>query len=188
MSDEQNILGGGGAPGRGDGAAALRGMSEGELLDLINGLKVIAARRCFGPLNCEDLVMQALTDVLRGRRKGSWNSSFTPFENLCLIIRSIAGNQWDREKRAVPLDPDSAQFARPSHGDDYEAGESRRRISSAFDAAIRGDDFLRDVVALALDAGWKPRRIAEGLRVDVSKVYKAKRRIRRRLESLLVTR
>src|ERR1044072_3974257 len=174
------------------GAAILRSLSEGDLIDLLDRIRLFAAKRYYGALNCDDLAMQALTEVLAGKR--SWNSSFTPFQNLCWIIRSIAANQLEKESRTISIDSDAKHFdvdlshiinpesAEHSPVNDYETDEARKKIGDLFYKATNKDNLLGRIVDFTLSVGrWKPKEIAAELNISEPKVYNARRRIRRRL-------
>jgi DNA-directed RNA polymerase specialized sigma24 family protein len=185
------------APRSGDcGAAILRSLPEDKLIDLLDRLRLFAAKRYYGALNCDDLAMQAITEVLVGKR--SWNPAFTTFQNLCWIIRSIAANQLEKERRAISIAYDADRIyvnsphiinpARAEHSpaNDYETDETRKKISHLLRKAINKDSLLGRIVDTALNTGrWKPKEIAAKLNISESEVHNARRRIRRRLEGLL---
>ena len=177
------------------GATVIRGLSEDKQQELLARLYLFTKRHYYGPLNHEDLVMQAVADVLAGIR--SWNQQFPPFENLCWVIKSIAGNQLRKECRTVPLDSLSPIAVGPSdttfglsdsslRPETYEIKEARNKLIRVFREITRDDETLRQVINLALDLGkWKPSQIAESLNIEKSEVYNSKRRIKRRLVALL---
>jgi DNA-directed RNA polymerase specialized sigma24 family protein len=176
---------------QGHGAVVLRNLEVNELIDLLNRLRLFAAKRYFGRLNVDDLAMQAITDTFTGNR--SWNADYPPFENLCWIVRSIASNQLQKESR-LSYDPDvetnSNQItslpAQSSPSEIYETDEIRRDLRALFRRAVGDDGFLRQVVTLFLEKEvWKPKEMAVALNVSETEVYEAKRRIRRRLGKLL---
>src|SRR5688500_17083642 len=80
----------------------LRNLSEQELLELLKRLQRLTKSCYYGPLAYEDLIEAAFEDVLAGRR--CWKPDRTPFENLWPIIRSIASNTLEHEKKSVPVD------------------------------------------------------------------------------------
>jgi DNA-directed RNA polymerase specialized sigma24 family protein len=184
-------------PQSGDcGAAILRNLLEDELIDLLDRLRLFAAKRYYGALDCDDLAMQAIAQVLAGER--GWNPTFTPLQNLCWIIRSIAANQLEKESRIRPITCDADRIdansphminpARAEHSpaNDYETYETRKRINNLLNKAISKDSLLVRIVDTALNTGkWKPKEIASELNINESKVHNARRRIRRRLERLL---
>ncbi len=182
MKDRQRFFRGGGS-GRDSGAAFIRGLTEDEQKALLDFLRYFAARRYFGRLNCDDLAMQALVDVLSGRR--GWNPEYTPVENLCLIVKSIASNQLVRGRRESPLDP-NVPSANLSPADRYEISEARLMLRLAFHRVASGDPHLGRILAVAFDMrAWKPAEIAAELQISVTAVYNAGRRIRRRLMRML---
>jgi DNA-directed RNA polymerase specialized sigma24 family protein len=175
------------------GAAVLSGLTDEELLDLLNRLMLFAANRYFGRLNVEELAMQAFTDTLAGRR--TWNTAYPVFNNLCLILRSIASNQLQKEKPFLPDEPDveavSSQSAPPlqsypSPQELLETSETQRDLSDLLHKAAGDDELSRDVVELSLQReDWKPKEMAAALDVPEKDIYNARLRLRRRLSRLL---
>lgn len=175
------------------GADILRRMEADELIDLLNRLRLFAAGRYYGGVSADDLVMQAVTDVLDGKR--TWNAEFSPFKNLCLVIRSIASNQLQKEKRLIPLDQDmeygsdrskQLSLAYLSPAELYEADENQRGLRKLLHRAVRDDGLLRRAVMLFIDVEvWKPKEMAADLSISEPEIYEVKRRIRRRLLKLL---
>jgi len=175
---------------RSDGAAVLRGLDDAALISLLNRLTLFAARRYDGRLNAEELAMQAVADVLAGVRR-SWDTDYPPFNNLCWIVRSIASNQLQKEKRLLPFEPDAeACAARPAPSQPpvselYETDETRRGLRDLLRRAA-DDDLSRRVVETALEEDrWKPKELAAALNVGEADIYEARRRIGRRLGKLL---
>lgn len=172
------------------GAAVLRSLKEEELIDLYDRLRVFASERYYGRLSADDLVMQAFADVLAHKRK--WNKDYPPFDNLCWIVRSIASNQLDKEKRLSPLTQDTESHpgltlssAQPSAAELYEADERQRGLRKLLRSAVSDDGLLRRLVALFMEwEVWKPKEMAAELDVREQEIYEAKRRIRRRLVRL----
>jgi DNA-directed RNA polymerase specialized sigma24 family protein len=175
------------------GAAVLQSLEAYELIDLLNRLRLFAAERYYGWLSADDLVMQAVTDVLDGKRR--WNAAYPPFDNLCWVIRSIAFNQLQKEKRLLPIgqnrESDSGQpkllpLTHPSAAELYEADENQRDLRKVLHQAVGDDGLLRRAVALFMNGeAWKPKEMAAELSVSEPEIYEAKRRIRRRLRKLL---
>ncbi|HEY0380464.1 MAG TPA: hypothetical protein VGC87_26360 [Pyrinomonadaceae bacterium] len=194
MNKALKKLSGGESPDRASGATILKSLSEDEWIDLLNRLKLFVAGHYYGPLDRDDLPMEAITEVLENRR--TWNPDFPPFQNLCWIIRSIAANQLEKERRIVPLYPhargaDSTPTsnpapAYPSPAEDFEASETHRRISDLLQQAAGGNNLFSRIISLALKKDrWKPKEIADELKVSEPEVYNARRRIRRKLRKLL---
>lgn len=179
-------------PGQTKGAAVLRGLTEEELLDLYERLRLFASERYFGRLNADDIIMQAFTDVFAHKRK--WNEDYPPLDNLCWIVRSIASNQLNKEKRLSPLEQEtesglglSLPSDQPSAAELYEADEQRRGVHRLLRSAVGDDSLLRRLVALFMEwEVWKPKEMASELNVREQEIYEAKRRIRRRLAKLLI--
>jgi len=172
------------------GAAVLRGLKEKELVVLYDKLRVFASERYYGRLSADDLVMQAFADVLAHKR--TWNENYPPFDNLCWIVRSIASNQLDKEKRLSPLELDTESgpgltlpSAQPSAAELYEADERQRGLIKLLLSAVGDDSLLRRLVALFMDwEVWRPQEMATELNVGEQEIYEAKRRIQRRLVRL----
>ena len=175
-----------------DGAEFLAGLSHDEWLDLLNRLRLFAARHNHGKLDVEDLVMKAITDVLTGRRN-SWNAAYTPLGNLCLIIKSIASNQIAKDARLEFWDLTEKHvlnaLSRLSHSspeDIYEKSEIQEQRGRLIHRAVRGDRVLGQIVEFAIERNsWKPNQIAAELNIRKSEVYSARRRFRRRLSLIL---
>jgi DNA-directed RNA polymerase specialized sigma24 family protein len=173
------------------GATVLRGLTEDELLELLNKLRLFAARRYYGQLNVDDLAMQGITDTLAGKR--SWDVNYTPLQNLCWIVRSIASNQLQKEGGLPVYDLSAADNSSPSllnthlsPAEIYEADETQRNLGERIRRAIGGDNLLGRMVAFVLEQQtWKPKELAAKLNISEPAVYNAKRRIQRRLGTLL---
>lgn len=175
------------------GGAVVRGLTPGELVELLNKLRLFAAEHYYGRLNVDDLAMQAINDVLEGRR--AWNADYPPFNNLCWIIKSIASNQLRKESRLIPYDPDMEVGSEqsvpllPVHAspaEAYEANETQRSLRALIRRVIDGDSLSRRLVELFLEwQTWKPKEMAVALNVSETEIYEAKRRMRRRIGKLL---
>jgi RNA polymerase sigma factor (sigma-70 family) len=175
---------------REEGGRVLRALPEDEMHDLYEKLRADTRRRYRRSPYKDDLVPEAILAVLENRR--TWNLNLSPFHNLRGIIRSIASNEWKREKRSVSLDSSASHFltdsnpafasvpAQVSPASQFEASERLRNFRKAM--AAEADRSARQIVETALDNnGWRPREIAAELKISVSEIYKAKRRILRRL-------
>jgi len=176
-----------------DGAAVLYGLDDKELLDLINRLRLLAARKYYGSLDIDDLVMRAVSDTFEGIR--TWNANCSPFRNLWFIVRSIASNQLKRDGRIPTCELDAevtsdqtrpSTSAYPSPTEIHKTAESQRDMNALIRRAIGNDGLLRKAVAVFFKRGvWKPKAMAVELGVSVQEIYEAKRRMRRRLRKLL---
>ncbi len=176
-----------------DGAAVLHGLGDEELVGLINRLRLLAARKYYGSLDVDELVTKALSDTLEGVR--SWDTNNSHFRNLWLIVRSIASNQLKKEERmptcALEAEDGSGRTApllpaHPSPAEIYIEEEARRTLRGMIDRAVGEDRLLRKAVEFFFEREvWKPKEMAPELRVSEREIYKAKRRMRRRLEKLL---
>jgi RNA polymerase sigma factor (sigma-70 family) len=195
MNATPEKLGSNAPQGRHSGAAVLQSLSEDDLIDLLDRIRLFAAKRYYGVLNYDDLAMQAITEVLESRR--SWNPAFPPFQNLCWIIRSIASNQLTKECRIVSINADAGRIdvdsalisnsahVQPSPANDYETNEARQKISAMLQHVISGDRLLSRIIDFALNSGrWRPKEIAAELNISEPEVHNARRRVRRRLERL----
>jgi RNA polymerase sigma factor (sigma-70 family) len=175
------------------GAAVLQGLTPSELIEILNKVRLFAARRYHGQLNADDLAMQAITDALAGKR--TWNANYSPFHNLCWIVRSIAFNQLQKEGRLLSHDPDAEAGSsravpllptHPSPAEIHETNETQRSLRELLRRAVDDDSLLLRVVALYFERQvWKPKEMAAALNVSEPEIYKAKRRIQRRLSKLL---
>jgi DNA-directed RNA polymerase specialized sigma24 family protein len=196
MKGAHKKLDGAESPSRKKGERVLRRLSESETDVLLEKLELFARRRYRPPLNSEDLVMEAVKAVLEHRR--TWNTDYSPFRNLCLIIISIASNESEKEKRTVSLDTSDgsppatsspaliATTDRQSPEGRLEAAERLRRHCDLLRRAVGSDGDSGRIVEVALDKdGWKPCEIAAALNMRVSDVHNAKRRMRRELARLL---
>jgi DNA-directed RNA polymerase specialized sigma24 family protein len=176
-----------------DGAAVLRGLTDEELLDLLNRLMLFARRRYFGRLNVEELAMQAVTDTLSGQR--TWNTAYPVFNNLCLILKSIAFNQLQKEKHFLPDEPEVEAIpsqsapslqSYPSPQEILETSETQSGLSGLLHKAAGDDELSRDVVELSLQReDWRPKEMAAVLDVPEKDIYNTRLRLRRRLGRLL---
>lgn len=189
MDAKHNTPGEREGPGRGSGAEVLREMSDDQLLELLNKLTAFAAhqaKRYPRRLDGYDLALRAITGVLENRRR-SWKPEFSPIANLCLIVKSIASNESKRkgEDQTTPAELEIPSVC-PSPAEDYESNEFQQKLRRAFGAVAARDGFLGSVLGAADDLGhWKPREIAAELNIKAADVYKAKRRIRKMLTTLL---
>lgn len=179
-----------------DGAVVLRSLTDEELLELLNKLMFYAAKRYFGRLSAKDLAMQAVADTLAGQR--TLNTAYTVFKNLCLILKSIASNQLEKEKRFLPILPDelgvdagSSQSSPllpsyPSPQEIYETSETQRDLGRQLHEAAGDDGLSRSVVEVSLEReAWKPKEMAATLNVKEKDIYNVRLRLRRRLRRRL---
>ena len=174
--------------GQSDGAAVLCGLGDDELAGLLDRLRYFAAKYYYGTLNVEDLAMQAIADVLAGKR--AWDAAYPPFENLCWIVRSIASNQLNKEKQLLSYDAEGEAGSRqiepstPPHespSEIYETDEARRGLRALIQRAVGDDNLLRRAVKFFFEREvWKPKEISVELGVSEREIYEAKRRLRRR--------
>src|SRR6266550_8228038 len=81
------------------GAEVLRGLSEEEFDALLKRVIRFASRKCQDNrrLSPHDVVYEAITQIFTCQR-ASWNTNYTPFENLCLIVKSVASNQLKKDR------------------------------------------------------------------------------------------
>jgi hypothetical protein len=163
------------------GAEVLKSIEGRELTLLINKLVIFASHSYFGPLRYEDLVMQALADVWLGKR--SLNLDYPLFKNLCLIVKSIAWNQLQKEKRYVSVEglPEpSSEGLTPVEL--YEQRVYVQSLRDLIDKVTDDDGRLNEIVEFVLDKGeWKTRMISQALNIELRLVRNAKKLMKRRL-------
>lgn len=174
------------------GALVLRKLSEQELIRLQEKLRFFAARKYFGRLDSDELVMEALRLVLDGRR--TWNKEYSPYGNLCWIIKNVAFNQLKQEKRrdevlkTCIVDPTIhwiSPVENPSLTNVPPENETVDRRWRLVRRAVRRDGLLRRMIESARKTQvWKSGVIAKDLGIDRAAVYKGKRRLQRRLTAI----
>jgi DNA-directed RNA polymerase specialized sigma24 family protein len=172
------------------GAEVLNSLSEDQLKELLDRLRLFAFRHYHGALDCENLAMEAVKQVLAANR--SWDPSSSPFTNLCWITKSLASNQLKKDERNISLEaaseillddsiaqaPVAVDEATPANI--FEAKEVARELSELIDRASSGDSILRRIIRSALKTdGWKPKEIAREFGIDTSQINNAKRRMQR---------
>ena len=176
------------------GRQVLQKLTEEQWLDLLDRLTLFINSYYFD-VDCKDSIQEAILAVIDGRR--SWDLNKTPFNNLCLIIRSITSNQLAKDRRFTCLDPDvenptcDTAAMRPlnlSHTELYERRESDENFMTRLHESLQGDDLSVRVTNHLLedDTRWKPQKIAEHLGEPVRAINNARKRLRRRLKALLV--
>jgi DNA-directed RNA polymerase specialized sigma24 family protein len=177
-------------PGGLVGAEVLRALTDKELDDLLKRAIKFACKRCQygGRLSPHDVVNEAFKQIFTGQR-ASWNTSYTPFENLCLIMRSVASNQIKKE-RIQQLPEASAESVLPKWSVserrtpyDICIGKEDLRMRWGLVYSVSADDSLlgRMVTTAKRLESWDFRQIAHDLGVARSVVYQGKRKIQRRL-------
>lgn len=146
-----------------------------------------ALRAYSGAPDPRDLVQQAITDVLDGRRR--LPPDVPVFTVLCGVMRSQVSNYVSRqqpvgpgadsdETRLAPLlmEVADASYTPTQKLDTDELRDGLYRI-------VGDDDLARGVIDLLLeDSTLKPADLADMLDVDVRAIYNTKRRLRRKLE------
>src|SRR5215218_2601393 len=151
-----------------DGAFVLRSLGDKELLGLINRLRLLAARKYYGTLDVDDLVTRAVIDTFVGVR--TWNTNYSPFRNLWLIVRSIAYNQLKKDGRMPTRELDAEVNsgraeallpAHPSPAEIHKTEESRRALRELIRRAVGEDSLMRRAVAFFFEREvWKPKEMA----------------------------
>jgi DNA-directed RNA polymerase specialized sigma24 family protein len=178
------------------GRELLLGLSDQDWKDLIDRLRLFANSRYYN-LDADDLVMEAIEAVMARRR--SWNSTKPAFYNFCSIIRSIASNQLEKEKRFTPLAFDTqnsstndAPLMLPpisSHAETHEQLETDESFRSQLEQALHGDSLSLQLADYLIDDPTaKPEKIADDLGEWRGKIYNARKRLLRKLIALMEVR
>jgi hypothetical protein len=141
-----------------------------------------------------DLVQQAVADVLDGRR--TWPPDVDAFGMLCGVMRSHVSNfaarqrpvgasgaaPQPREGRRLAALADAATAPAPTSAD---AAVLDAEFRDAVRALVADDDELvRLVECLFEDPTYGAAALADRLGTDVTGIYNARKRLRRRLEPL----
>ena len=172
------------------GAEVLRGLSVEEFDDLLKRAIKFASKKCQydGRVSPHDVVHEAFRQILTGQRT-SWNTSYTPFENVCLIVRSVASNQIKKD-RIQQLSEASIENVVPIWSvserctpyDIYLREENLKILWQLVYSVSADDSLLGRMVTSAKRLGcWDNRQIARELGIEKSVVYQGKRKIQRRL-------
>lgn len=134
-----------------------------------------------------DLVQQAITDLMDGRR--TLPEDVPLFTVLCGVMRSQVSNYVARQQpvgsdtehaaaRHTMLTPDMAGSLDTTDG--MATDDLRARLYQV----IGDDELLQQIIDLLLeDSALKPRDLAEMLDVPVRTIYNAKRRLKRKMKS-----
>lgn len=159
------------------------GPSAEELCDLYDRLRRFIKARYGDKFNDKDLAMETLLSVLSGHRH--CNPNFDLFQDLCWKVRSIASNQWKKQRREESLGCRSADHP-PKSGspaEAYEAGESITHLLEGLLEACAGEPTLCAILRFVFAEGeWNSKRIATELRLDRHSVYTAKKQIKTKLK------
>jgi len=145
-----------------------------------------ALRSYSGAPDPHDLVQQAVTDLLDGRRR--LPPDVPVFTVLCGVMRSQASNFVSRQQPVGPgADPDETRIA-PLLMEVADAGFAPTHqlaldeLRDELYAIVGNDTLARRVIDLLLeDSTLKPSDLAEMLNVPVRDIYNTKRRLRRKL-------
>lgn len=174
-----------------EGGLVLGGLTDQDWKDLIDRLKLFVNSYYFN-VDAEDLIMEAIEAVLSGRRH--WNQTKPAFHNFCSIIRSVASNRFEKEKRFTPLVLDTetptTHDARlvlpsaPSHAETYEQRENDENFRAQLERSLQGDTLsLRLADYLIDNPTAKPEMVAEDLGEGKRKIYNARKRLLRKLKA-----
>jgi DNA-directed RNA polymerase specialized sigma24 family protein len=172
------------------GAEALRAMTEEQIGVLINHLDLLVTKRRLRNIDSADVVIEALTQVLNGQR--SLNPSYSLYENLCLIMKSVAYNEIHRKRPEqlpeISIEPSTPIWSaseRRSPFDIYEESEDRKTLWKRISLAVNKDKVLKCMVDIAKSLGdWDNDEIAKQLGIEKAVVYNGKRRLQRKLKRL----
>ncbi|PQJ26939.1 hypothetical protein BSZ35_18620 [Salinibacter sp. 10B] len=169
------------------------------LLSVAEGLHWYVLRSYRGAPEPLDLVQQAVADVLDGTR--CWPSHVDAFTMLCGVMRSRVSNFAARQRPLgrSRLEPQTGEGGRYVYFDDHPADPTIiLRSSNAPDnillneelrdrirQLVAGDDELERIVELLFDDPYYGAAdLAEQLETSVNGIYNARKRLRRRLDSL----
>ena len=169
------------------GVEVLTSLTEDEWFDLHAQLRLFIARRYRGPLRDESLISEAFKCVMQ-RRRQHWDVNKSPLSNMCDIVKSLAWNHRVKLKKEVSLDP-LENFPRASTIDAsqsparvFEDREMDQLFISHVEKAVAGDTVLElSLPYLFADPPFKPAEIAAAIHVDPTEIYKALKRLRRRI-------
>lgn len=175
------------------GREILSSLSDQDWKDLIDRLKLFFKSYYYN-VDVEDLIMDAVTAVIAGKRR--WDPTTPPFHNFCSIIRSVASNKLEKEKRFTSLTPDNETSRThdvplnlpsiPSHAEAYEQRENDEVFRSRLEESLKDDALALHLAdSLIDDPEVKPEQIAEDLGEEKKKVYNARKRLFRKLKALM---
>lgn len=174
------------------GREVLVSLSDQEWKDLVDRLRLFINSYYYN-LDADDLIMDAVEAVMAGRR--SWNATKPAFHNFCSIIRSVASNHLEKEKRFTPLPIDTETFTTnnapfvlsiPPHAETYEQRETDENFRSRLEQSLQDDSLsLRLADYLIANPTAKPEKVAEDLGEGKGKIYNARKRLLRKLKELM---
>ena len=175
------------------GREVLIRLSDQEWKDLIDRLRLFVNSYYYN-LDADDLIMEGIEAVMAGRR--SWNSTKPAFHNFCSILRSIASNQLEKEKRFTPLslntetsrtnDAPLVLPATPPHAETYEQREADENFRSRLEQSLQDDSLSLRIADYLIDNPMaKPEKVAEDLGEGKRKIYNARKRLLRKLKGLM---
>lgn len=140
---------------------------------------------------CEDFVQEAIYRVLDGRRTWDGETDFTVF--MKNVIKSLISHDYDSLKaKKTERESARAYFRTDDESDGYslddEKGDSPRPSAGVeieerlweFIEFVSDDEVLEKIVTCHFDDVTKPADIAKALGKDVSEIYAAQKRLRRR--------
>jgi len=187
------------------GLTPVERLEDTDLADLVARLLVVAKgmyryqlRSYRSAPKPRDLVQQAITDVLDGTR--SWPLHVDAYTMLCGVMRSHVSNFASRQR---PVGH-SRKKRRAGEGTRHVSIENSPEVSTSQDFArtpdaqlldeelqdhirhlVAGDDELEQMVEVLFgDPECSAADLADELGITVREVYNARKRLRRRLETL----
>jgi len=153
-------------------------------------IKVMAMTKCFGnEANAEDLMQQTLIRQLEGDQP--WAAANVPFithiRRVMQNLRSKARKKAET-RRVVPMLPDAERDNVKGPHENPEQVLTSGLTDQMFDevcAELTEGSVARECMELARRDITDPQGQAEALRVDVTRVYKAREKLREKIEIVL---
>jgi len=179
------------------GSKVLSELTENELFDLFRQLTEFVRRRCKNhrEIDPRDVVQKAFVRVRSGRRR-HWNTLYTPFENMCFVVKDILYHERDHQmdqleenweqnvssslisNKVTPLDILLANCELKEQSERYRSREM------LINSAIADDPLLQRLWSAVKNIDrWDTKQLAAELGVDETKVYQATRKLKRRVIS-----
>lgn len=138
-----------------------------------------------GAIEVEDLVHDAMTDVISGRR--TWPTDVNFFQLHCGIIRSKVSHLYGREGRvsATEVNQGSSASASSLSYQELQQEQLYDQLCSNIRESVFDDPVLHQIVELWFaQPDMKPRHIAERLGLPVRAVQNAQKRLRTKVKGL----